>query len=145
MPNAKFKVEARSDSNARVLVKARNFDLIIDEPENLGGDDRGANPVEFVLAALAGCLNVVGNLIAKEMDFKISNLKFEIEGELNPMKFLGKSSAERAGYQNITAVVSGDTDADEKTIEEWLSRVEERCPVSDNLQNPTPVNIELKK
>lgn len=141
MPNAKFKVEAKSDSNARVLVKARNFDLIIDEPENLGGDDRGANPVEFVLAALAGCLNVVGNLIAKEMDFKISNLKFEIEGELNPMKFLGKSSAERAGYQNITAVVSGDTDADEKTIEEWLSRVEERCPVSDNLSNPTPLKI----
>ncbi len=141
MPNAKFKVEAKSDSNARVLVKARNFDLIIDEPENLGGDDRGANPVEFVLAALAGCLNVVGNLIAKEMDLKISNLKFEIEGELNPMKFLGKSSAERAGYQNITAVVSGDTDADEKTIEEWLSRVEERCPVSDNLSNSTPLKI----
>lgn len=141
MPNAKFKVEARSESNARVLVKARNFDLIIDEPENLGGDDRGANPVEFVLAALAGCLNVVGNLIAKEMDLKISNLKFEIEGELNPMKFLGKSSAERAGYQNITAVVSGDTDADEKTIEEWLSRVEERCPVSDNLSNSTPLKI----
>jgi len=57
MPDANFRVRAMSESPARVSVKARSFNMIVDEPPNLGGEDRGANPVEYVLAALAGCLN----------------------------------------------------------------------------------------
>jgi len=144
LPNAKFKIEAKSDSTARVIVKARSFELVIDEPENLGGDDKGANPVEFILAGLAGCLNVVGNLVAKEMGIELKNLSFEIEGDLNPLKFMGKSKEQRAGFQNINAYVSVETDASEDQMKKWIEEVEDRCPVSDNLANITPLKISLK-
>ncbi|HBT26705.1 MAG TPA: osmotically inducible protein C, partial [Pseudothermotoga sp.] len=119
--------------------------MYVDEPPQLGGDDRGANPVEYVLAALAGCLNVVGNLVAKEMDVKLQDLLIEIEGTLNPAKFQGKSSEERAGYKQINVKMKVKTDASPEILEKWLKTVEERCPVSDNLSNPTPLKITFEK
>ncbi|HOO32152.1 MAG TPA: OsmC family protein [Thermotogota bacterium] len=143
MPMIKFGVHAESKHHAQVEVTARNFKMIVDEPPNLGGTDEGANPVEYVLAALAGCLNVVGHMVAKEMGFEIKALSFDIVGELDPAGFMGKAKDVRPGYQTITVKVSVDTDADAATVEKWLETIENRCPVSDNLQHQTPVNIVL--
>lgn len=143
MPNMKVNVKATKENPTKTVVKARNFEIIIDEPTNLGGTDDGANPIEYVLAALAGCLNVVGHLVAKEMGFDIKNLEIELDGELNPARFMGKSNEERAGYQAINVKMKPETDADEDTLKKWIEEVENRCPVSDNLANATPVKITL--
>jgi len=139
----KFSVKASSANPTKTIVSARNFQIIVDEPKNQGGTDDGATPVEYVLAALAGCLNVVGHVVAKEMDMPLTGIDFELEGDLNPAKFMGKSAKERAGYQEIRVKMTPQTTADTKTIEEWLKTVEARCPVSDNLVNPTPVKITI--
>lgn len=144
LPTAKFKVKSKSESPTKTVVKARNFELVIDEPKNLGGTDAGPNPVEYILAALSGCMNVVGHLIAKEMGFELRGIEFELEGDLDPAKFSGQDTDSRAGYQEIRVYIKPDTDADQTTLERWLQAIEQRCPVSDNLSNPTPVKISLK-
>ena len=143
MADLKFRISAQSASSAKTIVKARNFEIIVDEPKELGGTDSAANPVEYVLAAFAGCLNVMGHLIANEMGFELKNLKIDIEGNLNPAKLFGKSDEDRAGYKSLTVKLIPETDASKETLEEWLHKVEERCPVSDNIQNITPVKVEL--
>jgi uncharacterized OsmC-like protein len=143
MPNMQVNVKATKENPTKTVVKARNFEMIIDEPANLGGTDHGANPVEYVLAALSGCLNVVGHVVAKEMGFEIKSLEIELDGELNPARFMGKSDEERAGFQAINVKMKPETDADESTLKSWIEKVESRCPVSDNLANPTPVKITL--
>ena len=65
----KFSEQANSENDTKTVVRARDFKMIVDEPANLGGSDDDANPVEYILAAFCGCLNVVGHIIAKEMDF----------------------------------------------------------------------------
>lgn len=143
MSDLKFKINAESASAAKTIVKARNFEIIVDEPEGLGGTDSAPNPVEYVLAAFAGCLNVMGNLVASEMGFELRNLKIEIEGNLNPARLFGKSDEERAGYKTIVVKMIPDCDASEEVLQKWMHAVENRCPVSDNLQNITPIEIEL--
>jgi len=145
MSDLKFKINARSESAAKTIVKARNFEIVVDEPEALGGTDVAPNPVEYVLAAFAGCLNVMGHLVAQEMGIELKNLKIEMEGDLNPAKLFGKCDKERAGYKNIIVKLIPETEADDSTLEKWLHEVECRCPVSDNLQNITPVKVELEK
>ncbi|WGS65308.1 OsmC family protein [Marinitoga aeolica] len=140
-----FKITSESASPTKTIVKARNFEIVIDEPESLGGKDEGANPVEFLLAAFAGCLNVVGHLVAKEMGFELKKMKINIDGDLNPAKFLGKPSEDRTGYVQINVSFDLETDVDEETLKEWLNQVEQRCPISDNLQNPTPINFSISK
>jgi len=138
-----FGVKARCETATKTVVTARHFELTIDEPTDLGGSDEGANPVEYVLAALCGCLNVVGHLVAKEMNIVLSGLSIEISGDLDPAKFMGKQTQGRAGFCGIHVTLRPDTDADETALNNWAAAVEQRCPVSDNISNITPVEITL--
>lgn len=143
MANAKFTTSAIAESPTRTLVTTRQFKIIVDEPESLGGSDGGPNPVEYVLAAVSGCLNVVGHVVASEMKFKLKGLTIEAEGILNPARFQGTSNNERAGYKEIFIKLKPEADTDEQTLEKWKVAVCDRCPVSDNLSNATPVSITL--
>jgi len=141
----KFSISATSETPTRTQVKARNFTMYVDEPPQLGGEDKGANPVEYMLAALAGCLNVVGHMVAEEMNIKLDGLTIDIEGILNPAKFQGKSDAERAGYKEINVTIRAKTNAPDDVLKKWIETVESRCPVSDNIANPTPVKFNVTK
>lgn len=144
MATIKFNVKARSENPTKTVVEARDFKIIVDEPQNLGGTDAGPNPVEYVLAALAGCMNVVGHVVAKEMNFELRSLALEIEGDLDPGKFMGKSMKERAGYKEIRVVLKPESDASKEVLDKWVEAVENRCPVSDNIANATPVKVTCK-
>lgn len=143
MSDLRFRVRAQAENPTKTSVKARNFHLVIDEPPDLGGTDAGANPVEYVIAALSGCLNVMGHLIAKEMGMDLKGLKIDIVGELNPDGLFGNETEDRVGYKNIKVTLRPDCDAEPAVLDEWAKRVEARCPVSDNLANPTPLQISL--
>lgn len=143
MANVKFSTSAIAETPTRTLVTARHFKIIIDEPEALGGTDDGPNPVEYVLAAVSGCLNVVGHVVASEMGFQLKGLTIEAEGALDPARFQGTSYNKRAGYQEIQIKLKPEADADKLTLEKWMAAVSDRCPVSDNLSNETPVSIVL--
>jgi len=144
MADMNFRVKAHSESATKTVVKARQFEIVVDEPADLGGTDAGANPVELVLAAYAGCLNVVGHMIAGEMKMNLSSLKINLVGSLNPAKLFGQETEDRAGYKAIKVKMKPETDASEETIALWLSQVKERCPVGDNLKNVTEVEIITK-
>lgn len=135
-----FKVNGKSIGYTKYQGFARNFELIVDEPAMLGGEDSAANPVEYLLAGYAGCLNVVFGIVAKEMAVEIQSLHINIDGDINPAKFLGISNEERAGFKALNVEISLATNSD-KAIEELLIQtVKSRCPINDNLSNPTPIN-----
>lgn len=138
-----YKIAATSVSHSRADVSIRDFTVVIDEPEKLGGSDAGPNPIELELASLAGCINVTGHLAAKEMGISLKKLKMEVSGSLNPAKFMGRSSEERAGYKSIVVLIDVESDASAEELERWRGQVEERCPVSDNLSSGTNVEVML--
>ena len=140
-----FSVKGESNSPAQFIAKTRQFKLIIDEPEGLGGTDEGANPVEYILAGLAGCLNVVGHIVAKELGFTIDKLKIEVVGNINPDRLFGVSDNERAGFKKIDLKLIPETDAPLEILVKWLKIVQKRCPIKDNLMNITPIGISLEK
>jgi uncharacterized OsmC-like protein len=144
LSDLKFSVVGYSESTTRVAVKARDFTMIVDEPPMLGGQDKGPNPVEYILGAVVGCLNVTAHLIAKEMNITINSLEIKASGSLNPDRLFGKTTDERAGFKGIDIDFIVDADADAQTLESWLTQVKSRCPVSDNLSNITPVALALK-
>ena len=135
-----FSISGNSVTPTRFEGKVRQFSIAVDEPENFGGKDSAPTPVEYILAGYAGCLNVVVNLIAKEMGITIENLKINITGDINPEKLLGISDKERAGFKSLNIQLDIKSDASRDMIQKLLSQVRERCPVNDNLTNTTPVN-----
>ncbi len=145
MSDLKFRIKAHSENPTLTKVKARGFEMIIDEPEQLGGTNQGANPVEYELAAFSGCINVMGHIIAKEMDMDLKSMQIDISGNLNPDKLFGKSMTDRAGYKHIDVKIKPDSTADAETLETWKQAICERCPVSDNLKNTTPIDVVVAK
>ncbi len=144
MADLKFRVKAHSENPTKTIVKARGFELVIDEPAELGGTDQGANPVEFVLAAYAGCLNVMAHVCAKELNIDLKGVKIDLVGNLNPARLFGQSFEERAGYKEIKVTIHPDCNADAETLKKWKESIIDRCPVGDNLKNATDIFVEVK-
>lgn len=137
-------VEGDREAETRTTVEARGFDLTVDEPADMGGTNEGPNPLEYLLAGQAGCLNVTGQQVAQEMDIEINDLELSLEGDFNQAAFAGNDD-DRTGLQDIDVSMAVDTDADRDTIEEWGERVEARCPVSDTIKNETSVELTMDR
>ena len=134
-----FSVNGKRVGATKYQGLARSFELVVDEPEMLGGEDSAANPVEYLLAGYAGCLNVVFGIVAKELKVEIKSLDINIDGDINPEKFLGISDNERTGFKSINVNIELRTNADKATEALLIEKVKSRCPVNDNLANPTPI------
>lgn len=137
-----IKVSGNSKPNEQLVVKAQNFEIRIGENHS-NPELEGPCPVEYILAGYLGCLNIVGGIVAKELNIEIKTLKIEISGALDVDKYLGASTKERAGFKAIEVTVKPISDASGEEIKKWIEIVESRCPVQDNLFNPTPISLNL--
>lgn len=144
-PVETFAVTATAESPTRTHVQTREFDFVVDEPPALGGENAGPNPVEYLLGAWAGCLNVVCHLVADEQGIELDDLEIDIQGDIDLRRVLGHAAETRAGYRSITADVVVETHATDQALEEWIETVERRCPVLDNLADPTPVETTVTR
>ena len=140
MSIVKFAIKGESKTATKFEAKARSFSFIIDEPGSLGGTNEAPNPVEYLLGSLAGCLNIVLHLEAKEHNVVIKNLKIDIEGDLDPAKFVGLPGFNRSGFQQINININLEAEATEETINNIINRAKARCPISDNISGVTQIN-----
>ncbi len=141
MPEVKFSVEAQSINHARTEVRVGDFVIQYDEPQRIGGTNTGPTPLQYMLGAAASCLNATGFYIAREMGITIRSIKSRVEGSLDTLGYTGRDNNVRAGLNSITLTLDVDSDEPMDRLQEWMSQVKTRCPVSDNLMNPTPMNI----
>lgn len=136
-----FTVTGTSETPIRLAVSTREFSFLIDEPASFGGTDTGPNPLEYALAALAGCMNIVIHMIAKERGVEIRSLKLTVSGDLDPSRLMGQPTENRSGFQSVEVIADIDSDASATELDEILRLSELRCPVSDNLSEATPVVV----
>ena len=115
------------------------------EPAALVGEVRGANPVEFVLKALAGCLTTSLVYHAAAQGIKIDEVESFLEGDLDLQGFLGLRDDVRNGYENLRVIFRVRADAPEEKIRELCDLAQRRSPVFDMIANPVPVSVSVEK
>ncbi len=145
MTEKTFRIKAITTKGHQMLVKARDLEFYIDEPKEMGGHNLGPNPIEYLMTGLVGCMNVVGQIVAREMKIVIGNIEFIATAPLNVDGLLGKPTEDRVGLKKIKIKVKVESNAAEATLQQWFDTVEKRCPVSDNITNPTPISFKLEK
>ncbi len=121
--------------------RTKPFVLDADEPHVLLGKDQGANPVEFVLHALAACLTTSLVYHAAARGIQIESVESKLEGDLDLQGFLGLSEQVRKGYKQIRANFTIKSDASA----EQLEALTKFSPVYDIVSNPVPVSIQINK
>jgi uncharacterized OsmC-like protein len=123
----------------QVVAHEQVFEVYNDEPPVLLSGDKGPNPVENLLHALAGCLTTSIVYHAAARGTRIDAVRSRFEGDLDLRGFLGMSNEVRKGYSGIRVVfdIDGDFNVEEKR--ELLAMGTGFSPVFDVLTNGTPV------
>jgi uncharacterized OsmC-like protein len=118
----------------RVAITAGDKSLRLDMPQMLGGTHRGIMPLEAVIAAYAGSLNVVGNFVAKTMDFDLRNWEFTIWAEFDPSGIWGLAKVKKPILVvHLEAQVT--TTEPERRLTELRKRLAERDPIHNLLKS----------
>lgn len=113
------------------------------EPPILLGNNEGANPVEFILHGLAGCMTTTMMLHAAANGIAVDHVESTLEGDLDVQGFLGLNETVRNGYQNIRVKfkIEGDLTDEEK---QKLLSFAYKSPVFDVVTNKVSVALTLQ-
>jgi len=117
----------------------------VDEPPVLCGLDLGANPVEYLLVALSGCLTTTLIAHAAARGIEIRKVESRYEGDLDLRGFLGMSDDVPVGYQKIGVYFKIDADVSEDRKEELIRMAQKHSPVYNTITKPIPVSVQLDK
>jgi putative redox protein len=70
---------ARRRSRFEHEVEMRQHRLIVDEPEEKGGTDRGPKPAELLAASLASCTAITVEMYADRKEWGLGEVEVEVE------------------------------------------------------------------
>ena len=121
------------------------FELDADEPPVLLGEDKGPNPVEYVLKGLAACLTTSLVYHAAAKGIEIRGVESRLEGDLDLRGFLGLSDDVPVGYEKVRVYFKIDADISEAEKEELIQMAQKYSPVFNTVSHPTPVSVQLDK
>jgi len=121
------------------------FTFDTDHPEIFASEDKGATPVEMVLAGLAGCLTAGVASIAQLRKIQLRSVKATLEGAMDIQGILGIDGDVRNGFNDIKVSFDIDADASKEDIEALVAQSQKRSAVYDVITNPTNVAVLVNK
>lgn len=117
-----------SASKMKSEISMGNHEITIDEPASMGGTDKGPDPLSTLLASLAGCENVIANLVAKDIGFDLQGIEFDVKGELDPRGLMGQTDIQPY-FNKIFVHAKVQTGETSERIQELKEKTDLRCPV----------------
>ena len=145
----KCRVEVTADSHLmeafRSHARTRDFEVIVDQPENMGSTNRGPRPSELLLAALAACHEVTYRLYADAMDIDLKDIAVSVTGVSDARGFFNVEEGIAAGFSEISGDIKIESDASDEDIERLRQMVNLHCPVLDDLRKPLKVELAIKR
>ena len=118
------------------------FTFDADHPEVFASEDRGATPVELVLAGLASCLTAGVAAVAQHREVQLTSVSATLEGDMDIQGILGMDSDVRNGFDGIKVTYQIDADASHEDIEAIVAQSQKRSAVYDIITNPTNVTVD---
>jgi uncharacterized OsmC-like protein len=119
-----------------------SFEFTNGEPPVLLGNNEGANPVEFLLHALAGCVTTTFVLHAMARGIAIKELSTELAGDLDLQGLLGLDDSVSPGYEQIRIMMHVKADCSDEALDDLLAYAQRHSPVCNTVCRPVPVVVE---
>lgn len=122
--------------------RAEAFTFTNGEPPVLLGHNQGANPVEFLLHALAGCVTTTTVLHAAARGIELESLSTRLVGDVDLQGLLALSDVP-AGYGQIRIEVDiKASNASDEDLDDLLRFAQAHSPVCNTVCRPVPVIVE---
>ena len=118
------------------------FEFTNGEPPVLLGANEGANPVEFLLHALAGCVTTTTVLHAAARGIQIESLSTELVGKIDVQGLLALDDTVPVGYEEIQIKMDINADCSDEELDDLLAFAKDHSPVCNTVCRPVPVTVE---
>jgi uncharacterized OsmC-like protein len=119
--------------------------LDADEPPVLLGTDSAANPVEYLLHALAACMTTSMVYHAAARGIHIDEIESSLEGDIDLNGFLELDKNVRNGFQGIRVKFKIKADVPDEQLQQIGLLAPGRSPVFDSLTNGVPVSVTTER
>jgi len=120
------------------------FSFDADHPEVFASEDKGATPVELVLAGLGSCLTAGVAAVAQARNIQLRSVSATLEAGMDIRGILGADTDVRNGFDGVKVTYNIDADASRDDIKALVAQSQKRSAVYDILTNPTNVTVEVK-
>jgi uncharacterized OsmC-like protein len=121
----------------------RDFTIKADEPLELCGKNKFANPQEILLAALNACMIVGYTALCALEGIELEELRIETEGDIDLRGFLGIAPEVVPGYEQLRYTVHIKGDATAEQFDKIHRTVMATSPNYFNVRNPIPLKSRL--
>jgi putative redox protein len=111
-------------------LKARTHNLIGDEPEDVGGQDLGPRPGDFLRMSLASCTAITLRMYANRKNMNVQQIQVTVSNG---------PTTDKTIYQTDIQI-TGNISAEER---ERLMQIAKKCPVHKILTNPIEIEHTL--
>lgn len=126
--------------------RTANHNFEIKGAPALGGDGRGVDPAETLLAAVGACALVIAKSFAPLKGINLTFIEVEITGTFEDygFEFLKKENkTSKVGFAHIASKYTIHADNDSDEIRNFVDFVEGNCPVRDTIENPPTFSSEV--
>jgi len=117
------------------------FEFTNGEPPVLLGANEGANPVEFLLHALAGCVTTTTVLHAAARGIQIESLSTELVGTIDVQGLLALDDTVPVGYEQIQIKMDIKADCSDEELDDLVAFAQDHSPVCNTICRPVPVTM----
>lgn len=132
-------------AGAEDVSREQAFEFTNGEPPVLLGHNEGANPVEFLLHALAGCVTTTTVLHAAARGIEIESITTRLTGDIDLRGLLALADVP-VGYGGIRIEMEIIAkNAGDDTLDELLQFAQLHSPVCNTVCRPVPVTLERIK
>jgi uncharacterized OsmC-like protein len=121
----------------------RHFEIDVDEPFELLGQNSAPNPQEMLMTAFNACIMVGYVAGAAVMGVRLEKVEIETSGELDLRGFLGIDPSVPPGYEAIRYTVRMKGDASEAQFREIHDNVLKTSPNYFNIARPIRIDAHL--
>ena len=128
-----MEVQAVWKKNYQVAVKARQFQVPIDEAPEFHGDDTGMMPTELFLCSLASCFCLALVYVARKKRIEIKDMRVNVRGEKDLKNFL---------FSRL--IVEVDSSLPSETLEGIINLAKKYCFVSNTVSRSCPIEYVQK-
>lgn len=125
------------------LVESPRHRLIVDEPENIGGDDQGPTPYDLLLGSLGTCTAITIRMVAKRKNIPLEDVRIELEHSRDHAK--DTMSDVEGGNGHIEVIdraiaLIGDLSDEQRAS---LMAIADKCPVHRTLTGDLHIHSTL--